>query len=170
MPEAELAFETQGQAQVVDLEHIEVLFHVTTQRIDFFEEAFTGQVHAEIAELQGLQFKVPPQFVVPGAQHAFIEERTQGVLGVFHLFNAVVGAAGIAFQRLEEGVDARLEGADRRHLATLAHDQRHADEVLHQVLERRFFTGGGNGALHYGFGHLSTAISSSLRLVNALGA
>ncbi|MNR32383.1 hypothetical protein D3C85_1499640 [compost metagenome] len=112
MPEAELAFETQGQAQVVNLEHIEVLFDVATQCVDLFEETFAGQVHAEVAKLQRLQFKVATQLVVPGAQHAFIEERTQGVLGVFHLFNAVVGAAGIAFQRLEEGVDARLEGAD----------------------------------------------------------
>ncbi|MNG17075.1 hypothetical protein D3C84_1010330 [compost metagenome] len=63
MPNGELAFETQRQAQVIHLKYIEILFDVATQRIDLLVKAFAGQVHAEIAELQRLQFKVTAQFV-----------------------------------------------------------------------------------------------------------
>ncbi|MOA21069.1 hypothetical protein D3C78_1415470 [compost metagenome] len=64
LAEAEFAFEAQGQAQVIDLQHIEVVLDVGTQRIDFLEEAFTGQVHTEVAELQRLQLEVLAQFVI----------------------------------------------------------------------------------------------------------
>ncbi|MNN97736.1 hypothetical protein D3C81_2169600 [compost metagenome] len=67
-------------------------------------------MHAKVAELQRLQLEVPAQFVVAGAQHAFVEERAQGVLGVLDLLDAVVGGAGIALQVGEEAVDAGFEG------------------------------------------------------------
>ena len=156
---------------MVNLEHVDVLLDVGAQRIDLLEEPFAGQVHAEIAELQRLQFKVPTQRVVVRAQYAFVEEGAQRVLGVLDLLDAVVGGTGITFQVGEEAFDATFEGLHRGDLAAATYDQRHADEVLDQVLERRFVAGGRDGALlQYGFGHLSTAISSSLRLVKALGA
>ncbi|MNC84214.1 hypothetical protein D3C75_1386310 [compost metagenome] len=49
---------------MIDLQHIEVVLDVGTQRIDFLEEAFTGQVHTEVAELQRLQLEVLAQFVI----------------------------------------------------------------------------------------------------------
>ncbi|MNR24582.1 hypothetical protein D3C85_1416690 [compost metagenome] len=156
---------------MVDLEHVDVLLDVGAQRIDLLEEAFTRQVHAEVAELQWLQLEVLAQLVVAGAQHAFVEEGAQRVLGVLDLFDAVVGGAGFTLQVGEETFHAAFEGLHRGDLAATTHDQGHADEVLDQVLERRFVVGGRDGALlQYGFGHLSTAISSSLRLVKALGA
>ena len=171
-----LAAEAQQQAHVEDFERLQARGTVSTQFLQLDEEGLTGKLLAKQHELQRAALPRRADREV-GRQDGFVHGRTEGVLGVEHIFGRHVQALGAAVELVQERAYTREKVFRTGGLLAIAQLKQHEEAVIEQVQQRARmrvgFTGIGPGIAGCGCrtakqrrgggsAHEVTAISSSL--------